>query len=340
MTGRTSNDADVAAVRSFSRAHTRTLGVLNEKLLHTPFSLTESRVLYELAQAQRTEAALIRERLGLDSGYLSRILQKLEKSGLVRRVSSPIDARRNDIELTEAGVAASAVLDQRSRAQIREMLDELSPLDRRRLVSSMNTIGSLIGDDDRKSRVVTLRSPAPGDYGWMVEAHGLLYHDEFGWDDSFEALVAQIVGDFGAQHDPARERAWIAEVEGSPAGCIMCVTDPGNPAIARLRILLVTPSARGLGVGTQLVAECVRFARAAGYERLTLWTNDVLSAARRLYEAHDFVLERRESHRSFGKDLVGETWRLELRTGGVTGRRPPAPIRAPVRRRPGLGWPS
>lgn len=308
----------VAQVRAFTRFFTAVMGVLDEGLLQSPYSMTEARVIFELAQADRSDVLDVRTRLGLDPGYLSRILARFEADGLVVREKSATDARRQVVRLTPAGRDVYATLDARSSDQVRMLLGTLSEDEQRRLVEAMAVIRSLLGSH-RPSRSPTLRPLRAGDLGWVVQRHGVLYAQEYGWDDTFEALVARIVADFVDGRDPDRENAWIAEIEGEPVGCVFCVraddtgdTGDTGDATAKLRLLLVEPSARGMGVGTALVGECVRFARAAGYARLTLWTNDVLAAARRIYERAGFELVEEEKHHSFGHDLVGQYWRLEL----------------------------
>lgn len=299
----------MAAVRGFNRFYTARIGVLREGLLHTPYSLTEARVIYELAQRERIEVATLRRSLDVDAGYLSRILSRFEAAGLVGRQRSASDARRQVVSLTAAGRAEFAVLDERSAAETSGLLAGLAEDEQRRLVASMHVIRGILG---RAPAVgdVTLRAPRPGDFGWIVERHGALYADEYCWNESFEALVARIVADYLDGHDRDREAAWIAEVDDERAGCVLCVRE--NDHVARLRLLLVEPGARGMGIGGRLVDECIAFARAAGYARLTLWTNDVLVEARRLYERAGFVLVEEEPHHSFGHDLVGQNWTLDL----------------------------
>jgi DNA-binding MarR family transcriptional regulator/GNAT superfamily N-acetyltransferase len=303
-------DESVAAVRAFNRFYTNVIGVLRDDLLHTPYSLTEARVIFELAQRDATEVADLRRSLDLDAGYLSRILGRFEADGLVRRERSETDARRQVIRLTPNGRAAYTTLNERSAKEIAAMLDRLSEADRRRLLGAMATIQELLGEAARPDMVV-LRPPVAGDMGWVVQRHGALYADEYGWDDTFEALVARIVSDYVGNRDPKREAAWIAEVDGQPVGCVFCVKRDDRQA--QLRLLLVEPGLRGLGIGGRLVAECVRFARQAGYDKLVLWTNDVLVDARRIYERAGFRLVDEGKHRSFGKDLVEQTWCLDLR---------------------------
>ena len=298
----------VAAVREFSRFYTNVIGVLREGLLETPYTLTESRVIYELAQRESTEVAELRRTLDVDPGYMSRILSAFEVDGLVKRSRSERDGRRQVITLTRRGRAAFATLNARSAGEIRQLLAPLSAEDRARLVESLGVARHLLGDELQGN--VTLRPPTSGDYGWVVERHGALYRAEFGWDETFEGLVATIVGAFAQAHDPDRERAWIAELAGVRVGCVFCVRKSDD--VAQLRILLVEPGARGHGVGTRLVDACVEFARDAGYRELVLWTNDVLHAARRIYERAGFRLVEEGRHHSFGHDLVEQTWSLEL----------------------------
>ena len=302
--------ARVAAVRSFSRFFTTVIGALNEGLLQSPYSLTEARVIFELAQAEMTEVVALRRSLGLDAGYLSRMLARFEADGLVVREKSGVDARRQMVRLTRAGRAVFELLDARSSEQVSHLLAAVPEPDQQRVVAAMSTIVSALAPGPEGAQI-TLRGLRPGDLGWVVQRHGVLYADEYGWNSTFEALVAQIVADYAHQHDPQRENAWIAELDGEPVGCVFCVRgDDGHTA--KLRLLLVEPSARGHGIGSRLVNECLRFARDAGYDTVTLWTNDVLAAARRIYQRAGFVLVEEESHHSFGHDLVGQHWRLEL----------------------------
>jgi DNA-binding MarR family transcriptional regulator/RimJ/RimL family protein N-acetyltransferase len=301
----------VAELRAFTRFYTSVLGVLDEGLLDTPFSVTEARIIFELAQHEATELADLRRRLGVDAGYMSRIAARLETGGLLTRERSPVDGRRQVLRLTDQGRAAYAVLDARAAEQAGELLGRLPDPVQQRVLAAMGTIRAVLGDrDGERPRTVVLRPPGPGDYGWIVARHGALYAAEHGWDTSFEGLVARIVADFLAGHDPVREAAWIAEVDGEPVGCVFCVAR--DETTAQLRILLVEPDARGYGIGTRLVDECVRFARRAGYERIVLWTNDVLLSARRIYEGAGFTLDEEEPHHSFGQDLVGQMWSRDL----------------------------
>jgi DNA-binding MarR family transcriptional regulator/GNAT superfamily N-acetyltransferase len=299
----------VAAVRAFNRFYTGVIGALDAEHLRTPYSLTEARVVFELAQRGSVELRELRDLLGLDAGYLTRITNRFAADGLVVRERSESDGRRQVISLTEAGRAVWRELDGLSTASIGALLGRLREEDQRRLVASMAVIRGLLESAPRPASYV-IRPPRPGDLGWVVARNGALYAEEYGWDTSYEALVARIVADYVDQHDAARECAWIAEVDGEPAGCVLCVKE--DDTTARLRLLLVEPSARGMGIGGRLVEECLRFARRAGYRRMVLWTNDVLTAARRIYRRAGFELIGSEKHTSFGHDLVGETWSREL----------------------------
>lgn len=299
----------VASVRAFNRFYTGVIGVLQEGLLSTPYTLTEARVLFELAHGDAAEVVDLRRVLGLDAGYLSRILARFETDGLVRRSRSAVDARRQVIELTDAGRELQADLDRRSDTQIAELIGGLGEADQRRLLGAMATIRELLGAR-QPADLVVLRPPAPGDLGWVVQRHGAIYAREFGWDESFEALVARVVADYAAGHDPRREAAWIAEVDGAPVGSVMCVRR--DDTTAQLRLLLVEPSARGLGVGSRLVEECLRFARRAGYERIMLWTYDATVDAHRIYQRMGFTLDEEKKSRAFGHDMVEETWSRDL----------------------------
>jgi DNA-binding MarR family transcriptional regulator/GNAT superfamily N-acetyltransferase len=304
-------DADrVAALRAFTRSYTALLGVLDEGLLHTPYSVTEARVIFELAQRDLTQVADLRGDLDIDAGYMSRITAKLEADGLVHRERSRTDARRQALRLTERGRAAYDMLDARAAEQATQLLGGMPDPVQRRVVAAMDTIRAAFADEATSPSTVVLRAPGPGDLGWVVARHGSLYAAEYGWDESFEGLVARIVGDFAADHDPRREAAWIAEIDGEPVGCVFCVA--ADETTAQLRLLLVEPTARGRGVGRRLVDECLRFARRAGYRSMVLWTNDVLVSARRIYEAAGFTLVDEDPHHSFGQDLVGQHWSLEL----------------------------
>lgn len=302
-------DDRVAAVRAFNRLYTEVIGVLGDGLLDTPYSLTEARVLFELAQRGSTDATQLRRVLELDAGYLSRILARFEGEGLITRQRAAHDARRQSLGLTDGGRAAFANLDERSSQQVQELLNRLTDEDQRRLVGAMATIQELLQSSPRPDAYV-LRPLRPGDPGWVVHRHGIIYAEEYGWDERFEALVARIVADYIDSRDPKRENAWIAEVDGQPAGCVFCVKKDDHTA--QLRLLLVELGARNLGIGSRLVEEVVRFAKRKGYRELTLWTNDVLDAARRVYERAGFQVVRQEAHHSFGHDLVGQYWSREL----------------------------
>jgi DNA-binding MarR family transcriptional regulator/N-acetylglutamate synthase-like GNAT family acetyltransferase len=302
--------ARIDAIRRFNRFFTRRIGVLREGLLHTPYSLTEARVLFEISHRDDMTASDLSRELGLDPGYLSRILARLGRRGLVDKVRSETDGRQRLLCLTSEGKDAFSLLDARSREEVAEMLGELSEEDQRRLLEAMATIESVLGRGFKFSEPFFLRQHEPGDMGWVVHRHGVLYAREYGWDERFEALVAQIVADFINNYDPAKERCWIAEMGGELVGCVFVVR--ASDTVAKLRLLLVEPGARGLGLGTRLVEECIRFARNRGYETLTLWTNSVLDAARRIYEEQGFELVEEEEHHSFGHDLVGQNWELAL----------------------------
>jgi DNA-binding MarR family transcriptional regulator/GNAT superfamily N-acetyltransferase len=299
----------VAEVREFNRFYTATIGVLREGLLRTPYSLTEARIIFELAQRDETEVTALRRQLGVDAGYLSRILARFAADGLVDRARSATDGRRQVIRLTPAGRAAYRMLDERSAAEIQRMLDRLPASNQRRLLGAMATIRGVLNDERRPG--VLLREPRPGDLGWIVARHGELYAAEHGWDATFEALVAGIVADFALSADPVgRERAWLVEIDGERAGCVFCVRE--DESTARLRVLLVEPDARGAGVGSRLVRECIAFARSAGYRRLVLLTYDVLADARRIYQRAGFRLVHQEPVRRYGHDLVEQEWAKDL----------------------------
>lgn len=315
---------EVQELRRFNRFYTNLIGALDYgRHLYTPFTLTEARVLYEIAHTQQVDAADLRASLTLDAGYLSRLLSRFEKSGLIVRGPSERDGRRQRITLTEEGRATADLLEERSCDSAGTLLNRLPPWDRARLTESMTTIRELLGDTaQRPEPVLRLRAPAPGDLGWMVQRNAALYAREYGFDLNYEALVARIVAEYGECRDGRWDRVWIAELDGERVGAIMCVRDgidtaiaPGAgtpPRAARLRLLLVEPEARGRGVGQALVSACIGFARQAGFRELVLWTNSVLSAARVLYERAGFELTAEKPHHSFGQDLVGQDWRLPL----------------------------
>ena len=305
----------VAAVRAFNRFYTRRIGVLSEHLLGSPFALAGVRVLYELAhwpEGDAPTASALAAKLSLDEGYLSRILRGFEQRGYLRKQAEPRDGRRKALALSGRGRSYFAGLDKRSRAEMAAMLSALPLAEQARLVGAMRTVAALLARRDAASAAApyVLRPPLPGDLGWVVHRHGALYAQEYGYDERFEALVAEIVGHFVQRFDPERERCWIAERDGEPVGSVFLVSK--SATVAKLRLLLVEPQARGLGIGRRLVEECVRFARASRYRKITLWTQAELGAARRLYAAAGFRRVGAEPHRSFGKKLVAETWELAL----------------------------
>ncbi|MEV1050837.1 helix-turn-helix domain-containing GNAT family N-acetyltransferase [Streptomyces sp. NPDC059017] len=309
----------IQEIRAFNRFYTNLIGALDYgKHLYTPYTLTESRVLYELAHAPRTDAADLRLELSLDAGYLSRLLGKFERDGLVERAPSEEDSRRQRITLTPRGREATALLDERSREAVGRLLADVPAVEQPRLTEAMRTVRDILGEvrPDRQGHGEgpMLRDPVPGELGWIVQRHGALYAAEYGWNADFEGLVARIVADFAQDHDPHLERVWIAELDGRPVGSVMCVRDEA-PATARLRLLLVEPEARGHRLGERLVGAVVDFARDVGYRELVLWTNDVLTAARSIYQRAGFTLVAEQPHRSYGADLVGQDWRLPLQEG-------------------------
>jgi DNA-binding MarR family transcriptional regulator/GNAT superfamily N-acetyltransferase len=299
----------VAAVREFNRFYTRRLGMLGSGLLGTPYPLPQARVLYELGQRESTPVQDLKQELDLDAGYLSRLLTSLETQGLITREKAPHDARRQDVRLTTEGRAAFEELDSRSRAEIGELLERLPDADQLRVLQAMHALENA-WDGKNQKRAFTLREPRAGELGWVIQRHGALYEHEYGFDRSFEALVARIVADYAERADSARERAWIADVHGEPAGCVFCMRK--DDATAQLRLLLVEPDARGMGVGARLVEQCVRFAEQSAYTSMTLWTQSVLADAHRVYERAGFTLGAQESHHSFGRNLVGQTWTRPL----------------------------
>jgi DNA-binding MarR family transcriptional regulator/GNAT superfamily N-acetyltransferase len=302
-------DTAVGAVREFNRFYTNVIGLLRGKYLDTPYSLTEARLLFELGQRDASEVTDLRRVVDIDPGYLSRILARFESDGLVDRQRSAADGRRQVIRLTGSGRAVVAGLDARSAGQTRDLLAGLRDDEQRHLLEAMRVITQTLTESPQP-RGYLLRAPRPGDMGWVVQRNGSVYAAEFGWDDSYEALVARIVADYVDNRDPEAEAAWIAEVDGVQAGCVFCVRE--DASTARLRLLLVEPWARGLGIGARLVEEVLRFARQAGYTRITLWTNDVLASARGIYQRAGFTLDNESEHRSFGKDLTGQNWSRTL----------------------------
>ncbi|MFO0993210.1 MAG: bifunctional helix-turn-helix transcriptional regulator/GNAT family N-acetyltransferase [Hyphomicrobiales bacterium] len=300
--------ADINAIRQFNRAYTRRIGLLNRGLLQSDFTLVEARILFELARNEGTTASALAELLALDPGYLSRLLSGLAKRGLIARKPSAEDRRAAMLDLTQAGRDAFAELDRRSKAEINEMLANLTAASRRDLVSAMATIERHLGNG--KPAEIRIRTHGPGDLGWIVERHGAVYARDYGFDSGFEALVAEIAAKFLKDFDPARERCWIAELDGHRVGSVMLVKQ--SHETAKLRLLLVEAEARGLGLGRQLVETCLQFARATGYREIVLWTNSILDEARGLYESLGFTLVNEEPHHSFGRDLVGQDWNLKL----------------------------
>jgi DNA-binding MarR family transcriptional regulator/GNAT superfamily N-acetyltransferase len=300
----------VGAVRRFNRVYTRRIGVLQENFLNSSFSLAEGRVLYELAHGPQLTATQIAADLGLDQGYLSRILRGFGERGLVSKSSSPQDRRQSLLSLTVKGRLAFARIDQRSQSQITGMIDKLSGTEQKRLVGAMHTIESVLGETPAPEVPYILRPPRAGDFGWIVSRHGALYSEEYGWDERLEALTAEIIAAFIRNYDHRRERCWIAERDGENVGSVLLVKETAE--IARLRLLMVESKARGLGIGARLVDEALRFAREARYRSVTLWTHSVLTAARHVYERAGFKLVARREHDEFGKTLVGETWDLDL----------------------------
>ena len=311
-TPNTASGDHVGAFRRFNRFHTRLVGALGDRVLGSDLSLPQVRVLYEVANAppDRPSAAnRLAQALGLDPGYLSRLIAAMEAADLLWREPSPDNAKRKVLGLTAKGRRVFARLDARSAAEVGKLLAGRTPAEQSELVGAMARIRRLLGDAPGIAPVI-LRDPVPGDFGWIVHKQGLLYAREYGWDQTFEALVAEIVGKFSRDFVPGRERCWVAEREGEVVGSVFVVRQ--DDITAKLRLLYVDPSARGHGLGRRLVDECLRFARAAGYARMVLWTNDVLVAARRIYVTAGFELVGEETHHSFGKDLVGQTWSREL----------------------------
>ncbi|WP_159591605.1 bifunctional helix-turn-helix transcriptional regulator/GNAT family N-acetyltransferase [Chelativorans xinjiangense] len=304
------SESQIAAMRRFNRFYTRQIGVLEEGMYKSEFSLTEARVLFELAHRDRLTASVLGNDLGLDAGYLSRMLKKFERRGLLKRQPSAEDARQSHLELTEEGRRAFEPLDRAARDLVEALLAPLSAADRETLTAAMRTVERLLGAAAERQVPYALRPLRVGDIGWIIHRQGLLYHQEYGWDESYEALVAEILSAFVTNFDPRFEASWIAERDGGIVGSVFLVR--ASEETAKLRLLYVEPAARGLGLGRRLVDECIAFARARGYKRLTLWTNDILVSARRIYQAAGFRLEKEEPHHSFGKDLVGQTWVLDL----------------------------
>ncbi|HEV2289272.1 MAG TPA: helix-turn-helix domain-containing GNAT family N-acetyltransferase [Candidatus Acidoferrales bacterium] len=304
----------IDAIRRFNRFYTKRIGVLDESFLHTPFSLAEGRVLYEIAQLENPSASAVARNLSLDTGYLSRILRDFVRRGFVDKKRSASDGRQSFLALTARGRKALAPLDRRANEEVGAMLRALPAKEQARLASAMDTIANLLGDKSKEKPAsgapYLLRFHQSGDMGWIVHRHGVLYSQEYGYDEQFEALCARIVGEFIQNFDAKRERCWIAEREGEIVGSVFLVKK--SKSVAKLRLLYVEPIARGLGIGRRLVEECIRFARQAGYKKITLWTQSHLDSARRIYKAAGFRRVHSESHHSFSLDLVAETWDLAL----------------------------
>lgn len=306
----TTLDEKIDIVRQFNRFFTRQIGVLREGLLHTDYSLTEARIIFEIANRNHVTASDLVRELGLDAGYLSRAVSKLEAQSVVSRVRSEVDGRQRLLKLTEEGESVFRVLNQRSHEEVGEMLNRLSDEEQSQLLSAMQTIQNLLDEGFKFAEPFYLRHHQPGDMGWVTHRHGVLYAQEYGFDETFEALVAEIVANFVKNYDPVYERCWVAEMNGEIVGSVFVVR--ADAKTAKLRLLLVEPKARGVGLGNRLVTECIRFSKQAGYEKLILWTNSVLLEARHIYEKKGFTLVESEAHHSFGHDLVGEIWELIL----------------------------
>ncbi len=311
MNSASSTTEPVAAVRRFNRFITRQIGALREGLLHSRYSLAEVRILYEVAQHESIGVSQLAQELGLDLGYLSRMASKLEADGLFEKARHEGDGRQRLIRLTGRGRRLFTSLDRRSNEEVAGVLGRIPEADQARLLAAMRTIEEILGGAPRADTPFLLRHHEPGDMGWVIERHGAVYAEEYGWDATFEALVAQICADFVNHFDPARERCWIAEMNGKRVGCVFVVKS--DDVTSKLRLLLVEPEARGLGLGGRLVDECIEFSRASGADTLTLWTNSILAAARHIYEVRGFRLKDAEPHHSFGHDLIGEHWDLALR---------------------------
>ena len=305
-------NGQVSALRAFNRFYTRKIGVV-DGMASNPFSLAEARVLYELAHREKPTATDIRKELGLDAGYMSRILRDFERRKLVAREQSKTDERQRFLSLTPKGRRAFVPLDQRSNRDVAAMIETVSPAERNRLIAAVETVRRLLGDKTEPPRTpYLLRMHQPGDMGWIVYRQAILYAEEYGWDGSYEALAAEIVAEFIRNYDPKWERAWVAEKDGERVGAVFVAKE--SDEIAKLRLLHVEPQARGLGIGKRLVEECIRFARRAGYQKMTLWTQSILHAARHIYKQAGFSVVREEKHHSFGKNLTAETWELNLTT--------------------------
>jgi DNA-binding MarR family transcriptional regulator/GNAT superfamily N-acetyltransferase len=314
MTALQDDQTRIAAVRRFNRFYTRQIGVLRKTFLDSPYSLGEARILYEISNHGSPTASQIARTLGLDAGYLSRVLRNFEKLGLIERRASREDARQSHLALSARGRKTFAPIESRSQQSAGNMLAKLPPADQARLIAAMDTIETLLdarsaAEPDKRSNYI-LRAPRPGDFGWIVKRHGELYAQEYRWIEPFEGVCAQIVADFVNKYDSGCERCWIAEMDGENVGTVMLVKD--SASVARLRLLLVDPKARGLGLGARLTEEAIRFARSAGYRKMTLWTHSVLGAARHIYQKAGFKLTRSEPHQSWGQPVVSEYYDLEL----------------------------
>jgi DNA-binding MarR family transcriptional regulator/predicted GNAT family acetyltransferase len=310
MTNTTILAENIQGVRRFNRFFTRQIRVLQEGLLHSPYPLTDARIIFELGTRSNLTASELCNELGLDAGYLSRVLNKLEKENLIKKVRSEEDRRQRLIRLTVRGQNAFSLLDSRSNDEVSKMLSGLSESEQILLIDAMHAIESILTRGFNYAEPFYLRHHEAGDMGWVIHQHGLLYHQEYGWDESFEGFVAQICADFIKNYNPQKERCWIAERKGERVGSIFCVK--AGEDIGKLRMLLVVPKARGIGLGNRLVEECIRFAKRVGYKKLTLWTNDILVEARKIYEKKGFKLVKEEHHHSFGHDLIGQNWDLIL----------------------------
>jgi DNA-binding MarR family transcriptional regulator/N-acetylglutamate synthase-like GNAT family acetyltransferase len=302
--------SQIAAVRRFSRFYTRKFGIIEPKLLDSPWTLQEARIIYEIAERQTCTATDLVRALGLDAGYLSRTLQTLQRRQIVARKPLKTDRRAAELTLTAKGRAAFAELDGRSRSEVAGLLGRLANADRTAVIAAMTAIEQALEPPAQQPAGFLLRSHRPGDIGWVVSRHGALYAEEYGWEIGFEALVAEIAAQFIRSYDASREHCWIAEIGGEPVGSVFLVK--ASDEVAKLRLLLVERKARGLGVGRALTEQCIRFARAAGYTSITLWTQSILVAARGIYQRAGFQRVKEERHHSFGADLIGETWELNL----------------------------
>ena len=306
-------EQQIAAVRRFNRYYTRQIGVLRKTFLDSPYSLGEARVLYEIAINHSPTASEIARSLDLDAGYLSRVLRNFERRGLIRKRASPKDGRQSHLTLTPRGRKSFMPLDARSQRDTAAMLGKLAPAEQARLIAAMTAIETLLEgriQEPEPQRRYTLRAPRPGDFGWIIKRNAELYAQDYGWVAPFEGVCAQIVADFVNKFDATRERGWIAEIDGENVGSLMLAND--GDGVARLRLLLVEPRARGLGIGARLVDEAIRFARSAGYRKIALWTHSVLTAARHIYQGAGFKLMRSEEHQSWGQPVVSEHWDLDL----------------------------